>query len=604
MNLSIGNTVFSRRGLYLVQVASAVLVLAGTFQNVLGIPGAYTPVLMINASVYFLFLFGLSIVTAFKHGSTISLPVFLTMIVCVGGGVSIAIAYPFAMAKVPHFSQLGVVGIIITHVIISTINLFEKKHVSITVEKNDKVMLLIFAVFFLVRILMNNEQILYLDDSLYSGSIDFFLRDDPQMVVQTYSPYYDRILDWYYPWGFPILIALPLKGAGIQLVFENLIAAKAYMILLNSFMIFPVYLCMSKFLKNTFSIVTLTVMICFNQWIFQGAPYLLFDATYIMFFAASVYFFLLVLDKDGNPNENAILSILCGSIASFIRPNGLMQFFVNMLVFATFLAFKLVQDKKVPWLSSISWIRDTDTSAFKSVGKWFFVQGAFFVVFFVIFQLNYLVKNGVSIFDFATKYREYAYFNEGNNGQFTPVDGFTIPWLIERLAINLPFFITNFTQMTGFIHPFLGPPGFKAMLNLGLSLFLFIFGTIANVYFWVKHFKRKPLLVVFHFAYLVGNFMPIILWGETYYTLYRMSLSLLVLFIPPMVEFLNDLLGAKKHWTSRWFTRDRVSKLVFSCIAFTTLYGAMTFIIPLLANPGGFHFWDFTAWLFFDIPPF
>jgi len=204
--------------------------------------------------------------------------------------------------------------------------------------------------------------------------------------------------------------------------------------------------------------------------------------------------------------------------------------------------------------------------------------------------------------DFATKGTKFAYFNEGNAGQFTIVDSFSFSWLFERLSINVPFYILNFTQLTGFIH-FL--PGFtdeKIIVNLTFSLWLFFYGLIANVYFWLKYFGKQPLFVLYHMLMLVISFVPIILWGETYSQLYRTSQNLLLLFYAPMIPFTKDLLHWVQEKRGRSIPKLLISRLLFGLIAGTVIFSAIVFIGPLLFQKSTFDLVDYVKWQFYNIP--
>lgn len=581
---------------------SSVLLVISMHKNWSILHGMMQGIFLINSAIFFLFLFGLNLVFLLPWTGSFRASIIMTLMPGLGGCASIVIGYLWAISRTPYFAELSQIFIAFLNMIISIKNFDENRQISIFSTPYEKKLFIFFVFFFLIRIFMLQDRYLYLDDQVYASTIQNFMNSDPYITVKVFSPYFGRDLDWYYPWGFHLWIGLFLKGAGVQAIAPAILHAKTFLILSNSFIIFPLYLCLTLFVKNKSIITIFIVILCFNQWVIIETPYLLLDTTYIFFFTASIYFFFTFLQDHENVSGNALLGIFLGSSAAFIRPNGSLQMFIVLFMFILLFLFKWIKEKKIRYLSDLACIRDHDPGRFVALGKWCFLQGIFIVIFFIIPQIDYFYKNGITMFDFATKGTGFAYFNEGNAAQFTPVDSFSLSWLLERLSINVPFYVLNLTQLTGFIHFGAGFTGVKIAVNLAFSLFLFIYGLLANVYFWFRYLRTRFLFVLCHALLLVVNFLPILLWGETYSQLYRTSQNLLVLFFTPMIVFTKDYLSWIEKRIKKKIAKLVISRILFGVMAATVIYSAMIFFGPLLFQKATFDLVDYIKWQFYNMP--
>lgn len=550
---------------------------------------------------FFLFFFGLNLIPFFYKNGEISLSIFCTLLPGLSGSISILAGYLAAISRIPYFADDVILFLGILNIFLTINNFEEKKSIKVKITKFEQILVVFFIFFTVLRIFMLREDYLYLDDQVYAHSVDNFLNSNPNITVDVFSPYYLRNLDWYYPWGFHIWIGLFLKGAGYSSIYMAMLHAKVFMTLFNSFIIFPVYLCLTRFVNKESIIAIFLVIICFNQWIIITSPYLLLDTTYYFFFACSIYFLLVFLSDSTDTHKNAILGILFGSIAGFIRPNGSIQMFIMLFIFLLIFLCKWFKARKTSIISKLALIRDHDFTRFNRIRAWCLLQGAFVLIFFVIPQIDYFLKNGITMYEFATKGTNFSYFNKGNAGQFTAVDSFTFPWLFERLSINIPFYILNLTQLTGYIHFIPGFIDLKTIVNLIVSLFLGFYGILANLYFWIKYLGKKPLFVTFHAIMLIGTLLPVILWGETYSELYRTSQAIILLFFPPMIIFLKDTLQWIQHKTRCKIRKLVISRIFFGAIAATVIYGALVFIVPLLFQKSTFDIVHYIKWQFYNI---
>jgi hypothetical protein len=580
---------------------SSILLVASIYTNWSILDGFMHVIFITNSATFFLFFFGLNLIPFFCKGGEIGFSTFCTILPGLSAGMSILVGYLCAVSRIPYFADVIVLILGISNIFLTINHIEGNASVTVKISKSEKIIFLIFIIFFALRLTMLRGDFLYLDDQVYADSVQNFLNSNPNITVTVYSPYFGRDLDWYYPWGFHIWIGLFLKGAGYASISTTILFAKTFMTLFNSFIIFPVYLCLTRFVKKESIIVIFIAIICFNQWIIVESPYLLLDTTYFFFFAGSIYFFLLFLSDRVDVNRNAILGIFFGSIAGFVRPNGTIQAFIALFIFIAIYLIKWIKAKKIRFLSNLAFIRDHDLSHYLHIGKWCFLQGALVVFFFVIPQIDYFFKNGITMFDFATRGTKFAYFNEGNDGQFTPVDSFTLNWLFERLSINVPFYVLNFTQLTGYIHFLSGFTDAKMAVNLIVSLFLCIYGIVANIYFWIRYFGKQPLFVAFHAIALLGNFLPIILWGETYSELYRTSQATILLFFPPMIVFLKDTLQWVQTKTGYKLRMLITSRIFFGTIAATVIYSSIIFAMFLLFQRASFDLVDYVKWQFYNI---
>jgi len=160
------------------------------------------------------------------------------------------IGYILAVCRIPFFSDVCIIIIANLNIILSKNNFDEKREIIVNISQFEKKILILFAGFIVIRLFMLREDHLYLDDEVYATSIQNFMNNDPFITVGVVSPYFGRIVDWYYPWGFHIWIGLFLKGAGFSEISATMLCAKSFLILFNSFSSSSYFWIISSFDSN------------------------------------------------------------------------------------------------------------------------------------------------------------------------------------------------------------------------------------------------------------------------------------------------------------------------------------------------------------------
>jgi hypothetical protein len=222
------------------------------------------------------------------------------------------------------------------------------------------------------------------------------------------------------------------------------------------------------------------------------------------------------------------------------------------------------------------------------------IQLGILSIFYLTFQVEYFIDNNITTYQVLSNGIKYGYFGEGNINQFTRVSGFSIPWLIERLSYNIPFYLFNFTQLIGFVH-------FAGEVNNIVSFLVVVMLLSGMIYFWLKKLKNRDLTFLYYLGLFILMIAPILLWGETYFVLYRWTYPLLVIIIPPVYIMFNDIL---KKLQSKIKLR-KVAKKTDLCLIpllILTLIGSTGFIIVIMFHDASF-LWNYTASQFFGISP-
>ncbi|MEX2756345.1 MAG: hypothetical protein Q6365_013165 [Candidatus Sigynarchaeota archaeon] len=568
-----------KRGIYfLIQYVSSSFLILGAGITFFPFLAFMNPVFAINSLLFFSALLGLNLFIFFKKKGIISLELSITCIICIGLVFNAIIGQIFYSSKIAYYSEFAGITAGVLNLTITNLNQNDNSRIKITFQPSTKWLILIFFLFLIIRLSLMLDGNVWLDDENYLiSTIKFIDNEQSLLPYNYYSEYYQMELGWAIPFGFPIILGMVLKGAGVIMISPRLYLL-VFSITMNSVVIFPTYSLLERVTKNEKVRYMLLFIIILNQWNFIDAPSLLVDATYMLLFTISFYFFILALEHEGSFEENIIYSTIAGALGFFVRPNGIVQYTIQVLIFLILIVVLKDNTKKC---------NTGDEYVFR-LPRWktvriLIVQGVMVFLFAILYQIEYIIEFGMPSTNHFLHGVTYGYFGEGNLKQFTEVDNFTFSWLWERLAYNVPFYISNFSQLLGFIYIFSGDVVLKDITNTWVSITCVAILGMSLLYSWYKYWKRNTILSLYNILLFIGMFAPIILWGEVYFfSMYRWTYPILILFIPSLHDFGERVLYLLEKVFRREFNARRGLYMFLSPFLILTIYGAVGIIGALI----------------------
>ena len=559
---------------------------------------------MINSYIFFLFFLGTNFLLLVKKSGQISFELFMTLMVCMGSFIQYGVGQVFYYSRIPYYSEMAAVAIGSANILVLDFNQVRNNHISITFNKETKGLIAFFLAFLVVRLFTVNGSDVYLDDQYLFKSAMYYCSNAPNILeLRWFVPYFNKEVDVTFEIPFSIAMGIVMKSgwpafitpaniyafetlppATIDLIIGLKIFVKIYFISLNSFVIFPTYAYLSRIIKERKARFIMLAMLVLNQLIFIESPYLIVDMTFMLFFTAAFYYFILVLEKEGNTDENLIFCTIATIVAYSTRYNGFVQIVIQILLLCFIYIFPKVQDRTIHGKKIFGWLsKKISLPKITVLSRLFIFLLVVIVVFIVIPQLDYFIRNGITMIDFGLRING-GYFGPGSLGQFPAVDGFSFTWLWQRFSYNFPWYIINFTQLFGFIHVFSDDATFRISINSILSIVIFVIFGISMIYHWYKTSRKNLLSFFYQIALFLLMFASIILWGETYFQFYRWSYPIMIMIVPPIYGAFKDLLTKIKHSFKANFNEERAITILLLPFLLLALYSSICFLIPLLTR--------------------
>ncbi|MHA1996513.1 MAG: hypothetical protein ACTSU9_00240 [Promethearchaeota archaeon] len=542
-------------------------------------------------------MLGTNFLIFFKKSGDVKLEWYLMTEVCLGITISIIVGNIFFMTNIPFFSEISVIAIGVINLLIYGINEKRDYFITITITRETWNLIIISAVFFLLRLLCFDPDDLYLDDMMYYEGAVKFTQNLAGIAQTTSSSYFPGDIELAYPLGFPIFLGMFLKTGFIT----SKIALKILLMVVNSFVVFPTFAFLKKFVKETKISYMLLFLIVFNQWAFFEGPYLFVDGIYKLFLTMSLYNFTCFFKNKEASIHSLQFGIIFSVISFYIKASGSVQILAPVIAFILIFLVSSIKnsDKTPPWLKKL--VINVNTPKLRKMWKYLLFQLTFFAIIAVPFFIRYYLRNGITVSDFTQFAREFSLYREGNNGQFTPVTGFSFAWLWEHFSYNFSYFVRNFSILTGFAYDLtFSMNDARYWVNLNISIIFFAFFAISQIYFWVKYAGKKPLYCAYHFILFSTTFVSLMLWGETYFMIHRNMNPLLILFIPSSYVFLKDVLKEIQKRVTLHINKEKVILFILSPCLFVTLFGSFGIFILYLGLKN-MTFLEFFAWQFYGV---
>ncbi len=568
------------------QVISSNLVIIAAFGGSIPLLGFLRPVFMFNSYLFYLLLLGMNVLLLFKKKGEISFEMFLTLSLCCGTFMMYAVGPTFHLFKPPLYSEITVVIIGVLNLAILIVNLSKEHRVSIVLDSDTKLLLVMFAGSLVVKFLLLgviNDADAYLDDgALFDNAINF-CEDGGAMFDTMELSYYGRKIEYGFEIVYSTSLGIVAKSGLHGSVLVSKIFVKTYLTTLGSFVIFPAHAYLSRMIKaRNARFIILAIIIC-NQWFFLEGPYLLTGIPFTFYFITGLYYFIRLLENEGSPAENVIFAIISGAVAFGTRYNGLVLFAMQGVILFLIYLIPKIQSSSLTSRQPFKWISRISLPKISRIWLYLISIVGLYILFSGIYQAVYYSRNGITMFDFALHAR-FGYFGEGNSGQFTPVDNFTFTWLWERFSYNAPWYVINFTQFIGYIHLIDGDNALRMMLNYPVSIVCVVIIGLSLIYHWYATAKRNLLSAFYQFVVFAITLASIILWGETYFQFYRWSESLLIMFFSPIYPTFKALLGKVSTAFKREFNSDRVVLIVLLTFLGLVLYGSIGFLFLMFSR--------------------
>ncbi|MBD3188952.1 hypothetical protein GF325_19150 [Candidatus Bathyarchaeota archaeon] len=582
------------------QVISSILVILSSLLGFLDMGKGISALFTVNSVLFILVFLGTNFLTLVTKGAKLPVEQFIFLESCIGIGVTITIGHCLIFTKLAFFSEMAIFLLGSVNLFILMINRENEFSLSIEFHSMPRMLIILLAVYMLISLLCFDAGTLYNDDVFYYEGAVNFIENVPNLAKSVITGPFGEV-ELSYPWGFPILLGMALKGG----MTTSTIALKLMVIITNTLVLLPTYSYMKIFFKDEKLVYMLVMIITFNQWAIIENSYLLPDNMHKLFLTTSLFCFTIALKKNRDNSYYSThlaiaLGIFLGTVNYYVKPNGTLQIIAPFLLILGIMVINAVHDSNWnawPW----SFFRKIKGIRVKGIKKLFLFQCGLMILFAVPFLIDYWLRNGITVSDFALHGLPYSLYREGHEGQFTHTGGFSIPWLWERFAYNFSFLARNFTMLTGWFHDLtFSSNKMRFWTNLTLSLVIIGLISIGIVYNWIKQARKNFLLFMYTFIFFGAIFASLLLWGETYFMIQRNLSPLLVLIMPSFAIFLNDLskyMNKKGKSNNMRINAPTITKYAFLPILVLSLYGTVGWFIPLMFRSIPIE--TFTGWQFY-----
>ncbi len=525
----------------------------------------------------------MNLVILMKKNGRLSLEMYLTLSVCLGTFLMYVIGPTFHVLGGFFYSEIVVLTIGVVNLIALYLISARKYQVTLTTDSDTKILLLLFSGLLVVKFMLMNDESLFLDDQNLLLNAFNFCNNKASRFMDWYIPYFHREVEYPYEVVFSTSMGIVMKAGWPESVLVSTLLAKAYVMTLGTFAVFPIYTFLSRMIpERKVRYMFLLIMVC-NQWQFIDGTYLLTVVPFTLYFTTSYYYVVKVLENDGPPGENLQLGVLVGSVALGTRYNALVPYLLLFILVIMISLIHKIRDSKPPGKPFLKWLWGIDAPRLSNIFLLLCVQVFLYFILSVPFQITYFQRNSITILDYALHY-QYGYFGTGNYNQFTPVDMFSFAWLWERLSFNFPWYVLNLTQLVGFIHVATGDHGLRLAINYPISIILFVVIGLSMIYYWVRLSRKNVLSFLYQLSTFLLMFASMICWGEIFFVVYRWSYSIYILIIPPLYEMFKTISRKIKIALKLQIPEDRILVFLLSPLLAITFYGTIGFLIPLLSR--------------------
>jgi nitrate reductase NapE component len=146
--------------------------------------------------------------------------------------------------------------------------------------------------------------------------------------------------------------------------------------------------------------------------------------------------------------------------------------------------------------------------------------------------------------------------------------------------------------------------GIQVVLSINYPISIAIFVAIASslIYYWLRLYRWNVLSSLYQMAVFLLMFASIVLWGETYFLLYRWTCPLFVIIVPPLYPALKAVSKRLQSSLKVHASEERIVLLALMPLLAVTVYGTVGFLIPLLSHDV-LGLQDFIKWQFGGIAP-